>query len=162
MRFCIILLVLFGLFQKSVAQTGMRQAIFMEMKGAGVNLTLNYDTRFSKKVNGIGGRIGFGYFGDRFQNAINIPLEINYLAGKRNHFLEIGTGMVWGSYKENSDDQKGFADIYITPLQGWAFCLQAGYRYQQPGHILFRANFTPLFTRNKIYPLAGISRGYAF
>jgi len=113
-------------------------------------------------MNGIGGRAGFGYFGNHFQNTINVPIEINYLAGKKNHFLEIGSGIVWENYQVNSDDQKGFVDLYITSLQGWAYCMDVGYRYQQPGKILFLANFTPLFSRNKIYPLAGISLGYSF
>jgi hypothetical protein len=107
------------------------QAVFVEIKGSGVNLTLNYDTRFSKQVNGIGGGIGFGYFGDKYQNAINIPVGVNYLMGKKNNFLECGIGTVWSDYNSESDDQAGFAKIYLTRLQGCAFSVMAGYRYQR-------------------------------
>lgn len=138
------------------------QAIFMEIKGSGVNLTFNYDTRLSSKNNGFGARIGVGYFGDRFQNAINIPVEISYLVGNRNNFVELGTGIVWGNYNEVSDDQIGFAAIYITPLDGFGLNLNIGYRYQKPGRIMYKLNFTPLFTTTQVYPLAGISCGYSF
>jgi len=36
------------------------------------------------------------------------------------------------------------------------------HRYQQYNRLLLRLNFTPLFTKQKIYPLAGISIGYSF
>ena len=156
--FCILLLFIFS---GALAQKR-QNAIFAEVKGSGVNLTLNYDTRLSFKENGLGVRIGIGSFGNKYSRAINLPIEINYLFGTERHFFETSIGTVWGNYTEESDDQKGFADLYITPLHGWAFCMSAGYRYQQPGKILFRIDFTPLFTRNKIYPLAGISMGYSF
>jgi hypothetical protein len=156
--FCIFLLIIsFNVFAQK-----RQNAIFVEVKGTGVNLTLNYDTRLSFKKNGLGARIGIGSFGNKYSSVINLPIELNYLFGNEKHFFETSIGTVWGNYIEESDDRKGFADLYITPLQGWAFCIGTGYRYQKAGKILFRINFTPLFTRNKIYSLAGTSMGYSF
>ena len=158
----LLILFLFGLSAHSQNNSLRSQAVFMEIKGSGVNLTINYDSRFVKKSNGFGGRVGVGFFGDRWQKAFNLPVEINYLIGNRFHFLELGTGIVWGNYDEISDDQKGFADAYLTPLDGFGFNLNIGYRYQKPERIMFKLNFTPLFTTSKIYHLAGISCGYSF
>jgi len=154
--------ILFLIISFGVVAQKRQNAIFIEVKGTGANLTLNYDTRFTAKTNGLGARAGFGYFGDKYDNVINIPFEINYLIGKEKHFFETGVGAVWGNYNEKSDDQKGIGNLYITKLNGWAFATDIGYRYQQYNRLLLRLNFTPLFTKQKIYPLAGISIGYSF
>jgi hypothetical protein len=161
-RYFLVVLVSIGFSSQTIkGQTKTSQAVFVEVKGSGINLTLNYDARFSKQINGIGGRIGFGYFGGKYQNAINIPIEANYLLGKGNNFCEIGMGAVWSEYNVESDDQSGLAKVYLTELQGWAFTVITGYRYQHAGRILFRINFTPVFSEEKIYPLAGFSLGYS-
>ncbi len=149
-------------FQTLNAQFKRSEAVFVEVKGSGINLTLNYDTRFSKKINGIGGSIGFGYLGDKYENAMNLPIAVNYLVGSKRNFFEMGIAAVWSEYNIESDDQAGFVKTYVTHLQGWAFAVIAGYRYQQAGKIFFRIDATPVFSKCKTYPLAGFSVGYSF
>lgn len=63
------------------------QNIFVEFLGQGLLVTANYDTRFTNKRNGIGGRIGIGYINDSVNGITTIPVGINYLLGKKSSFF---------------------------------------------------------------------------
>jgi len=65
------------------------QAVYVELAGAGIFYTVNYDTRFSEVKDKLGGRIGLGVLDD----AVTIPFQINYLFGANNHKFEFGAGL---------------------------------------------------------------------
>jgi len=67
--------------------------VYAELGGPSV-AGINFDSRFSKKENGIGGRIGFGGFSIDGSGVLFIPVGINYLIGKpeSKNYLELGAG----------------------------------------------------------------------
>ena len=66
------------------------KSIFFELGGPGL-ASINFDTRFGNREDGLGGRVGIGGFKVEETSAIFIPIGINFLLGKdsRNYF-EIG------------------------------------------------------------------------
>jgi hypothetical protein len=55
------------------------QNIFVELGGQGLLFTANYDSRFSKRRDGLGGRIGIGHIGENGDRATTVPISLNYL-----------------------------------------------------------------------------------
>ena len=123
------------------------RAVYVEFGGSGVLAGLNYDSRFSEhsrwgyrigvahtltKLEEIGVCDGGGYTLSGF----NVPLEINYLVGKkeRKSKLDLGTGANLGYY------DKG--DEYIF---GHFIFLNVGYRYQPKQGMTFRVGISPKF-----------------
>uniref|UniRef100_UPI00404B7018 hypothetical protein n=1 Tax=Daejeonella sp. TaxID=2805397 RepID=UPI00404B7018 len=68
------------------------QNVFVELGGQGLLFTANYDSRFSKRMDGLGGRVGIGYISIGGDNATTVPLSLNYLLGTGRHFFEMGLG----------------------------------------------------------------------
>ncbi len=56
------------------------QNVFIEVLGQGLALTANYDTRFTNKRDGIGGRIGIGHY-----LHCDVLLLWNYRGGLRDY-----------------------------------------------------------------------------
>ena len=78
--------------------------ISLELLGAQNTVGINYDSRF-KGNSGLGYRvgIGFGYCDnssllDQNIKGVGVPIELNYLLGKKKHKLEIGFGASLGVY----------------------------------------------------------------
>lgn len=75
----------FFISQKAKAQqtvdsgTGRAQNVFVEVLGQGLLFTANYDTRFSNKRDGIGGRVGIGYLAVDGDHVTTVPIGLNYL-----------------------------------------------------------------------------------
>ena len=69
------------------------QNVFVELGGQGMLFTANYDTRFSKRRDGLGGRAGIGYISIGGDHATTVPFSMNYLLGKGRHFFEMGLGV---------------------------------------------------------------------
>lgn len=137
------------------AQTAAK-SIYFELGGPGF-ASFNYDTRFSKKEDGLGARIGFGGFKVGGEGLLFVPVGLNYLLGKDNkNYFEIGTGITLMSASE---------EIFDNGTKSSSFgYLQFGYRYQPAkGGFLFRANITPIFGKGFFIPYwAGVSFGYKF
>lgn len=142
--------------------TGAPKVLFAELGGPGGLLSLNYDTRFQKSVNGLGIRFGLGLLFDPYSSGISIPVALNYLAGTQSHFLEVAGGASFIRFKEeNQDSWYNFEkESFLAPF-AWA-----GYRYQ-PLHqkFVFRAGFTqffgvgmPVFMK---LPVPSLSFGYS-
>ena len=77
----------------------------VELLGAQNIVGINYDSRF-KGNSGFGYRVGLGYgYGnnsglfDQKINGVGVPLELNYLLGKKNSKLELGFGASLGVYQ---------------------------------------------------------------
>ena len=145
------------------------QNFYVELLGPGITFSANYDTRFSKKRDGLGGRIGVGYFADNDYSIASYPIQLNYLLGKKGKYFEIGAGATFVTLK---DKQRSFSsgNYYYTDSgfgdfddSGTIGTLTFGYRYQPvDGGFTFRGSFNPMFNSSQFLPYFGISLGYTF
>jgi len=136
------------------------RAIFFELGGPGI-ASFNFDTRFSKKEDGIGGRIGFGGFSIEGSGAIFVPAGINYLIGKDGrHYFELGAGVTPVFTFDNYDDPYDDDDNFSTTFGHLNF----GYRLQpKDGGFFFLAAINPVFGKGFFIPYyGGVSFGYKF
>ncbi len=132
---------------------------FLEVGGAGLAISANYDTRFGKARDGWGYRIGVGAFVSDGNSVITIPFQVNYLIGGHTSMLEVGAGTTFLNSKGNS---KGKTFIFDN-ITGFIATTSIGYRYQPESKgINFRIAFTPLLTGDGVIPAGGISFGYTF
>jgi len=135
------------------------QNIFVELGGQGLLFTVNYDSRFSKQRDGIGGRVGIGYIAEGGDYATTVPLSLNYLLGKGKHFFEMGLGatiLTTGGTNESFLFDENNSNVIGT--------MSFSYRLQPVDRgFSFRAGLTPVFNKNFFIPYyAGISLGYSF
>ncbi len=127
--------------EKSVATVTDRppQAVYFQIGGSAPIISVNYDRRFSKKVNGAGFAAGLGFWGGTDVSVFSIPVSINYLFGTRSHFVEVAGGatFITASLDLFDDDERG---------SGVLGHFNAGYRYQPSnGGFFFRGGVSPLF-----------------
>jgi hypothetical protein len=148
-------------------------AIYLEGGGNGIIYSINYDRRFTKRLDGLGFRVGAGYFPMGDYNLTVIPLGINHLVGKNGHFVEAGVNVtvVNSSVKNNNITKKEalFGQIDFghktTSLVGG---VSMGYRYQPVDkHFNFRAGLETLLGKRiderAVFAIsAHISFGYTF
>ncbi len=149
--FTVFLTILFS--NASIAQTAM--SVYAEAGGPGL-ASLNFDTRFSKKQDGIGGRIGIGGFQIDGTGALFIPASITWLIGKdQKNYFEVGAG---ATYVNSSDNNN--SDFFYSTFGH----LNVGYRYQpKQSGIIFRATINPIFGKDFFWPYyGGVSIGYKF
>jgi hypothetical protein len=142
---------------------GSNHGVFVEFLGNGLFYSVNYDTRFSKKVDGLGGKVGFGYIGVDGDHYSSFPFLVNYLKGKEGHYFEMGVGANYlvADYKNGGGVTES---PEIAKWEGWSGNMSLGYRYQPiDGGFLFRAGITPMFRKDEFRPFwPQISVGYAF
>jgi len=135
--------------------------IFAEAGGPGLAISLNYDTRFSKRRDGWGFRIGSGYYGNGGNIVFTIPAQINYLYlfGGDCNFLEFGAG---GTFVNSKGDNTGKTFIF-DKVTGVFASGTIGYRLQ-PKHtgVNFRLAFVPIYWIEGFLPIGGLSIGYTF
>ena len=144
------------------------RGIYLEILGASNIVGINYDARF-KANSPWGYRIGVGYTyskqysifsGSNSLKGPDIPVEINYLLGKKNSKLDLGFGLNLGYYTEKYDtwDIKQTGEVDGTPyyeseyageakhsLWGYYFFGNIGYRYQPTHGFQFRIGISPSF-----------------
>jgi len=164
------------------------QAVYVELGGAGLPFSFNYDFRFDKdRLDSWGMRVGAGGYALSNENFFTLPIQINKLMGKGPHYFEMGAGATLvafktssysfcrsGSYDQfgnficddtfisRSDETEFILDINGSPnLMG---TLTLGYRrIPVDGGFTWRANLTPIFNSNGFWPLwFGVGFGYAF
>lgn len=138
------------------------QAIYLELFGSGFIYSLNYETRFQQKTEGLGARIGVSYIGEW----LTVPANINFLLGKKgkSHFLELGAGVTYINYNE----PQTFGSKTIE--QQWAPAFTIMYRlHPRYGKFFFKIGITPLYgnfleeeEEKQLIPLFGIAFGRAF
>lgn len=181
----------------AVAQSAMAQqientqkSIYLELFGASNMVGVNYDSRF-KPNSPWGYRVGLGYTysknygllsGSNSIRGVDVPIEANYLLGKKRSKLELGLGVNLGYYKEKYDtwDLKEigkedgityYESIYkgedSRSLWGYYCFGNIGYRYQPSHGFQFRAGISPSFNlggkhavSKSVFPY--ISFGYVF
>ena len=165
-------------------------SIYLELLGASNIAGINYDARF-KNNSPFGYRIGFGYTystyynmfsGSRSLHGPDIPLEINYLSGKKRSKFELGLGLNVGYYTEkydtwdvkqyNKDDGTQYVAVEHSGVAkhsqwGYYFFGNIGYRYQPAHGFQFRAGVNPSFNFGGSHALTKgfapyLSLGYVF
>lgn len=134
------------------------QNVFVEIGGQGLLFTANYDTRFSNKRNGLGGRAGIGYIAIDGDHVTTVPLGFNYLLGTGKHLFEVGLGAT--VIAAGGDDFTLFDEEASNVLGTMSFT----YRLQPVNSgFAFRAGLTPVFGKGFFIPYyAGLSLGYTF
>lgn len=148
--------------QETVTVQQPARAVFFELGGPGL-ASFNYDTRFSRREDGIGARVGFGGFSVDRVGAVFVPLGLNYLIGKDNkHYFELGAGVTPVFAFDNNDD--GWDDSEDGTFTGTFGHLNFGYRLQPAdGGFFFRASINPIFGKGAFIPYyGGVSFGYKF
>ena len=155
------IVICFVIFQ-SLSNAQGAKSVYVELGGPGL-ASVNFDTRFGKKEDGLGGRLGIGGFsvrddlGDK-ASVIFIPLGVNYLFGKdEKNYFEIGGGVTPVIASSNSD----FGNESFSTTFGH---LLFGYRLQpKQGGFTFRAFVCPVFGSGFFIPYyGGVSFGYKF
>jgi hypothetical protein len=151
------------------------KSIYFEAWGSSASYSFDYDFRFNKRQNGFGMRVGVGYFDNRYNKFINVPVILNYLHGKKGHYLELGAGVTFfNNYSvedvffisDNSESNPHPPD-YEPKLHnqtGVISSVSVGYRYQPlKGGFSFRVGGGPVATSKKQYPFwPYMSFGYSF
>ena len=117
------------------------QAVYFQIGGSAPILSVNYDRRFSKKVNGFGFAAGLGFFGVSGSSIFSVPVSLNYLIGKDSHFMELAAG---GTFVSTTT-----SDFFSNGTNHGSAVLghfNLGYRYQPSnGGFFFRGGISPLF-----------------
>lgn len=145
--------------QKEISTNTRAQAVYAELGGNGLLLSLNYDVRFANVQNGFGARAGLGFIADPFGDAtgVTIPVGLNYLIGNNRNFCEVGAGATFYSLKGTSlfDVDVNESSILFIP--------SIGYRYQSASKgFIGRVAITPIVAKGGSAFWVGISAGYKF
>lgn len=134
------------------------QNIFVELGGQGLTFTANYDSRFSNRKDGLGGRAGIGYLSVDGDKITTVPLSLNYLLGKGNKFFEIGLGATYLSTSGNSEILFNENSSNVIGTMSFFYRVQP-----EDGGFSFRAGLSPVFNKDFFIPYyGGISFGYSF
>jgi hypothetical protein len=143
------------------AQNTRAQNVYVELGGPGLLFSANYDTRFSQHRDGLGGRIGLGFIETGGASVVTVPVQLNYLLGKKDKYFEIGLGATYASFNSGSDFfSNGSKPLTASTVLG---TMTFGYRYQPvDGGFNFRASFNPIFYSSNFVPFGGVSVGYTF
>lgn len=163
------------------------QSVYVELGGAGLPYSFNYDFRFDKtKMDSWGMRVGAGGYtisdGDG-ESFFSIPVMVNKLYGKGPHYFELGFGATFFAFSE--ENNANCLNGYNDPMTGEYICTQYdNYQFILPvdgspsimgtmnfgyrripvdGGFTWKVNLNPIFNNNGFWPLyAGIGLGYAF
>ena len=156
---------------------GYHKNIFVEGFGANLLVGVNYDMRLNKgRMDGLGFRAGIGggalsgtdsYGEPAHFGLITMPLELNYLIGKKRSSLLTGVGIlpIYASVQGNgtikATGEKAFIDANGFGFGGY---LSLGYRFQPLRNgFMFQINWNPLITKAGFSPKwFGVSLGYGF
>ncbi|MGY6742951.1 MAG: hypothetical protein ACXIUQ_09470 [Cecembia sp.] len=171
--FCFVFLVQFSV----LAQVPGSQSVYVELGGAGLAYSFNYDFRFDKNdINSWGMRLGAGGWATNWGNRerlLTMPFQLNKLFGSQKHFFELGGGATFVYYRDQWNNSwsgetilyKDFDFILNTgDTPAFMGTLNFGYRrIPVDGGFTFKANLTPIFNQNGFWPLwVGVGFGYAF
>ena len=162
------------------------QSVYVELGGAGLPYSFNYDFRFDKtRLDSWGMRVGAGGFATSNESFFSMPIMVNKLYGRGPHYFEMGFGFTFFAFDQQYDDYycyDGFIDQngnwVCTDTSGpsYSFILDVdgspsimgtlnfGYRrIPVDGGFTWKVNLNPIFNNNGFWPLyAGVGFGYAF
>ena len=137
-------------------------AIFVELGGGGMLLSLNYNRVLSKSENYfVTGEIGVGPI--PLVGGFVVPHNICFNYGQGNHLLLLGGG---GSYYRGRTNASGFKDL----VESYQIVPIAGYRYQGDSGVNIKLYLSPLiniygapmYDNQKILFYGGFAIGYGF
>jgi len=91
---------------------GFRKSISVEFSGSHIHRGINYEMRLNRgRKDGLGFKVGVGGRTFRLRNIlrdnnyiVTIPLELNYITGKRKHALVTGLGVLTTFANDNYND----------------------------------------------------------
>ena len=144
-----ILLLLFSLLAFCNLQAQTKQQVYVELLGASTTVGVHYDSRFGKNSHW-GFRAGLAFTSTNNQDfmecdplktrGVTLPVGINYLIGKNNHFAELGLGVSFGSYQCTLRKEE---KLFKKNLTGSFLFLDMGYRYQPAKGVSVRLGLNP-------------------
>ena len=164
---------------------GRQKSLFIEAGGSGIALlTANFDFRFKKGRNdGLGMRIGIGGEASKSEPIIGegetstklftVPLEINYILGKKRFSFEIGYSLTY-VYESKNSSFRLFNPGYTNENKSGNFIVSympVGLRLKpKKDGFMLKFNVGPLwnysaanvFSDEKIQFWAGLALGYSF
>ena len=138
------------------------KSINMELLGSSGMVGVNYDARFKGNHGwGYSAGIGYGYANSNYDfvetpgrdgvsHEIGIPVEVNYLFGKRNSHFVLGAGGFVGAWINEGSRKAQF---------GYTLFADVAYRYQKPTGFSFSVGLKPNLS-NVFWPY--ITLGYSF
>jgi hypothetical protein len=137
------------------------QNVYLEAFGPGLTYSINYDSRFINTADGLGGRIGLGYFHQGGDYLFSAPIALNYLIGRNGRFLELGVGI---TYYDTDTDYPFVYNSSRIDKSNVIGTFDFGYRLQpEGGGFSFRVGISPVLTSKTFAPYwPYISFGYAF
>lgn len=121
--------------------------------GWGYRVGLGYNRDFEKtNLTANGSNSSFRYYNESTASGLGVPLEINYLVGRRLHQFECGVGTTVGLYKEKNKasvvnatwegdrmtDYKWRRDTWDETHFGWYAYGNVGYRFHTKRGFLLR------------------------
>jgi hypothetical protein len=180
MKASVLIIALLFCFRFGNAQELPTQSFYVELGGAGLPYSMNYDFRFDRsRMDSWGMRVGIGGWATKddysSESLITLPVQINKLMGKDKHYFEVGGGATWVRYRETYEYFNGTRTV-TTTVDSYDFALNSGstpalmgtlnFGYRRipvDGGFTFKANLNPVFNHNGFWPLwFGVGFGYAF
>jgi hypothetical protein len=133
---------------------------YIEVGGAGLAISGNYDARFHNQRDGWGFRVGGGFFSSGGNTVFTVPFQINYLTGEHSMHIELGAGT---TFMNSTGTNIGNSKWEFDKITGFIATATVGFRYQ-PEHkgLNFRIAFVPILYDEGIIPAGGVSVGYTF
>ena len=143
--------------QKRIVTDRPPQAVYFQIGGSAPIISVNYDRRFSKKVNGAGFTAGVGFYSILGVSIFSIPASLNYLIGRNSHFVELAAGTTFATATSDLfTDETETGSVFI-------FHINAGYRYQPTrGGFFFRGGVSPLFAQGATLTSYYVAFGHNF
>jgi hypothetical protein len=148
------------------------QVVYVGLGGPAIGLSVNYDRRFNKKVDGLGfnGGVGFSIGSGNNLPYTSIPLGVNCLLGNTNRgrYFEVGltqTILMMGSPNSSSFfGSYSLANTTLAPSTTYTFTnFIIGYRSQpNEGGFNFRGGINPILFKGQTDLGAYLSFGYNF
>jgi hypothetical protein len=153
--------------EASPTERSANNALYIELLGAGLFYSLDYDRAFGP----VSGRIGVGYFsinsgnnasgGSSSATFISVPVTISYLGiGSLKHMFEVGAGVSINYFGGSSS----FAGVSTSGSATEVFgTVVLGYRYQPPdGGFFLRAGIDPIIGSFGFLPWPYVGLGATF
>jgi hypothetical protein len=133
---------------------------YIEVGGAGLAISGNYDARFHNQRDGWGFRVGGGFFSSGGNTVFTVPFQINYLTGEHSMHMELGAGT---TFLNSTGTNIGNSKWEFDKITGFIATATVGFRYQ-PEHkgLNFRIAFVPILYDEGLIPAGGVSIGYTF
>ena len=148
---------------REAASASARNALYVELLGAGLLYSINYDRHLIGRMHA---RVGYATFGSGFgsgdSNLHLVPVQLMFVSDAQDA-LEIGAGVTMIVDRGRNAIRPHDSSAPSSNLKAMA-SFSVGYRYQPiESGFLFRIGFTPFIGYDgRFLPFGGISFGYAF